>query len=398
MTLSHRGRSRSTTSTSGSMQQGDDVQATTQPTMRWAATKASRSTNAVTTAPTSRAAEPGVSPARQTARAGRPSTLGVGHGVTQPAPRRRRSDAGAAACHHRCRGPTIRRRCGSIPSGRRRPAALRLDWRTFAYVVLAVLGALALIAVFRNTRRCSRGSASACCRPGPRPAWSTRSSGAGTSAGASRWRSSPLAVFGLAALLVAVLGPRAVAEARKFSDQLPETIDQLEELPLVGGYLRDNQAADGSRSGSAGCPSSSPTSAWPRSPARSSAASPASPSSPSWRSPCSIDGEDLLGRFRRLLPPSRRAQADEVGGVMYRTLGRYFGGSITVAVLMGLYVLALGLAARHPARPAGRGVGDAHRPHPPGRRVPRRLVPRPAGDHPERHDGDHRRRRVRRST
>ena len=44
-----------------------------------------------------------------------------------------------------------------------------------------------------------------------------------------------------------------------------------------------------------------------------------------------IDGENLLARFRRLLPPARRAQADAVGGVVYRTLGRYFGGSITVA-------------------------------------------------------------------
>ena len=141
------------------------------------------------------------------------------------------------------------------------------------------------------------------------------------------------------------------------------------------------------RSGSADCPSSSPTSGSPRSPARSSAASPASPSSPSWRSPCSIDGENLLGRFRRLLHPSRRAQADEVGGVMYRTLGRYFGGSITVAVLMGLCVLALGLVLGIPLDPAGRAVGDAHGPHPPGRRLPRGLVPRRCWRHAGRHDG-----------
>ena len=36
---------------------------------------------------------------------------------------------------------------------------------------------------------------------------------------------------------------------------------------------------------------------------------------------------------------------------MYRTLGRYFGGSITVAVLMGLYVLALGLLLGIPLAP-----------------------------------------------
>ena len=36
---------------------------------------------------------------------------------------------------------------------------------------------------------------------------------------------------------------------------------------------------------------------------------------------------------------------------MYRTLGRYFGGSITVAILMGLYVLALGLVLGVPLAP-----------------------------------------------
>ena len=36
---------------------------------------------------------------------------------------------------------------------------------------------------------------------------------------------------------------------------------------------------------------------------------------------------------------------------MYRTLGRYFGGSITVAILMGLWVLALGLLLGVPLIP-----------------------------------------------
>ena len=64
-----------------------------------------------------------------------------------------------------------------------------------------------------------------------------------------------------------------------------------------------------------------------------------------------VDGENLLARFRRLLPANRREQADAVGDIAYRTLGRYFGGSITVAVLMGLYVLTLGLVLGIPLAP-----------------------------------------------
>ena len=64
-----------------------------------------------------------------------------------------------------------------------------------------------------------------------------------------------------------------------------------------------------------------------------------------------IDGENLLARFRRLLRPTRRAQADEVGRVVYRTLGRYVGGSLTVALMMGLYVLTIGLILGVPLAP-----------------------------------------------
>ena len=44
-----------------------------------------------------------------------------------------------------------------------------------------------------------------------------------------------VAVGGVAALLVGVLGPQAVEQARSFSRQLPETIDQLESLPARRG-------------------------------------------------------------------------------------------------------------------------------------------------------------------
>ena len=103
-----------------------------------------------------------------------------------------------------------------------------------------------------------------------------------------------------------------------------------------------------------------------------------------------IDGESLLARMRRLLTPPRRAQADYVGGVIYRTLGRYFGGSITVAILMGLYVLALGLLLGIPLDSAGGDLGDAHGLDPADRRVPRRLVPRAVGPDRRGADGAHR--------
>ena len=169
----------------------------------------------------------------------------------------------------------------------------------------------------------------------------------------SPWPSSPSAVIAVAALLVAACSGREPStEARKFSEQLPETVDQLER-PAARRRLAPRQRGrpSGSRSGCASCPSSSPTSGSPSSPARSSAASPAWPSSPSLAIAVLIDGENLLGRFRRLLPPTApRRRPTPSAASIYRTLGRYFGGSITVAVLMGLCVLALGLVLGDPAR------------------------------------------------
>ena len=64
-----------------------------------------------------------------------------------------------------------------------------------------------------------------------------------------------------------------------------------------------------------------------------------------------VDGENLVARFRRLLKPERREQADEVGRVVYATLGRYIGGSLTVALLMGIFVLTVGLILGVPLAP-----------------------------------------------
>ena len=181
-----------------------------------------------------------------------------------------------------------------------------------------------------------------------------------------------------------MLGPRAVEQARKFSEQLPETLDQLEDLPLVGGWLaRQRGRPTRSRSGCAELPEqfTDERVAELASALVSGIASVAIVAVLAIA--VLVDGENLLARFRRLLPPNApRARPTPSAASLYRTLGRYFGGSITVAVLMGLYVLALGLLLGIPLAPAGRAVGDAHRPHPAGRRVPRRVVPRAAGRRP----------------
>jgi putative heme transporter len=228
---------------------------------------------------------------------------------------------------------------------------LRLDWRSFVWLAIAVVGALALLAFFRNTTtmltRIAIGVLIALALDPLVDRLQRRFSmrrGLAVVIVAS-------AVIAVAALLVLVLGPRAVAEARTFSEQLPKTVDELGDVPLVGGWVRDNDVGQRVQD-------------WindlPREFTDERVAELASTLVSGIASVAIvtvmaiavlIDGENLLARFRRLLPEHRREQADAMGGIAYRTLGRYFGGSLTVAILMGLWVLTLGLILGVPLAP-----------------------------------------------
>ena len=228
---------------------------------------------------------------------------------------------------------------------------LRLDWRTFVWLALAVLGALALIALVTNTTtmltRIGIGVLVALALDPLVDSLQRRFS-------MRRGIAVVIVAVGvitLAALLAVVLGPRAVDEARQFSDQIPATVDELEQLPLVGGWLRDNAIGDRVQQWVRELPDqfTDERVAELASTLVSGIAGVAIVAVLAIA--VLIDGENLLHRFRRLLPAPRRQQADAIGDITYRTLGRYFGGSITVAVLMGLYVLTLGLVLGIPLAP-----------------------------------------------
>jgi putative heme transporter len=160
-----------------------------------------------------------------------------------------------------------------------------------------------------------------------------------------------LAVAAVAVVVVAVLAPRAIAEVQQFSKQFPATVGELERLPLVGGWVRDQDLVGRAEEWVAELPEQF-TDERIEETARSLLSGVVSIAVVAIVAVAVlIDGENLAGRFRRLLGPQRRAQADEIGRVMYDTLGRYVGGSLTVAGLMGLFVLAVGLILGVPLAP-----------------------------------------------
>ena len=165
-----------------------------------------------------------------------------------------------------------------------------------------------------------------------------------------------VAIVGGAVLLFAVLvglvmGPPAVSQAEKFGKQLPETVRGLYDLPIAGSRLKDADAA-------------AKVDTWVKElPARVDSETVTNVTRSLLTGAVALvtvvlvalavllDGEILVGRTRRLLPARARDRADEVARIFYRVIGKYFAGSLVVAVLAGIYILAVGLVMGVPLAP-----------------------------------------------
>lgn len=153
------------------------------------------------------------------------------------------------------------------------------------------------------------------------------------------------------ALLVLVMGPPAVTQAEKFGEQLPSTVRQMYSFPIVGERLQRADAATQVQNWVDELPGRIDTATITR--VTSSIVSGAAALSTILLIAIAVllDGELIVARARRLIPEARREQADRIGRVFYQVLVRYFAGSLFVATLAGLYVLAVGLALGVPLAP-----------------------------------------------
>jgi putative heme transporter len=155
-----------------------------------------------------------------------------------------------------------------------------------------------------------------------------------------------LGVFVVAVgLAVLLLGPPALREAKSFSHDLPGVINRLGELPLVGDRLRKSDTPAKlikwlnelpSRLGSSDAPLEKLVSTV-------LGGALATFSTVLVTTVVLLDGPHLIAGLRRLVPSRRRPRAERVGTVLYRTVGRYFAGSLFMAVLTGTAMLISGL-------------------------------------------------------
>jgi predicted PurR-regulated permease PerM len=249
-------------------------------------------------------------------------------------------------------GPAIAAYRTGVPD---EPQVIRadLDWRTVAVFLAAFVGLTALTALVRGAGRpltwIGIGTLLALALDplvrGIETRFDARRSVAVTTV---------LIVF-LAAIaaLVALFGPPATREAQSLGEDLPEVVESLGDLPIVGSRFQDADVAERVEQLLDELPERLAGDTTPVERAGRSLLGGALAAASTLLVTVTLllDGHRLLRRVRRLVPEHRRARADRLGRLAYRTVGQYFAGSVLVAALAGVVVASAALALGVPLAP-----------------------------------------------
>jgi predicted PurR-regulated permease PerM len=159
-----------------------------------------------------------------------------------------------------------------------------------------------------------------------------------------------LAILSVFAVLIA---PRAADQFARLDRQAPKVVKDLGQLPLVGRPLRENKVPQKVERWIKDLPNrlSSDTA-----PLEELARSVADGFLAFFLTvllaiTLLLDAEQLRERVRRLIPPQRLPEAERLGGIAHRVVGRYVAGSLLVALCAGSAVLAFGLVLGIPLAP-----------------------------------------------
>jgi predicted PurR-regulated permease PerM len=229
--------------------------------------------------------------------------------------------------------------------------ALVLDPMTFVYVLVGLLGVFALFAFLRAAPNSIRTVAigavfglaldplvSAICRN-----W-----------GWPRSRSVLLVGVGaisLATGVVYLMAPQAADQARKVSSDLPSTVKQFYDLPIVGGWLEQHDAANRAQQAVTNVPGNISDASLARTVEGMIGGALSAVLVLAIAIAILLDGDFLVASVRRQLPARWAGRADEIARVVYTSVAKYFGGSLVVAAMMGVVVLALCLIFSVPLAP-----------------------------------------------
>jgi putative heme transporter len=161
-----------------------------------------------------------------------------------------------------------------------------------------------------------------------------------------------LGVAAVFAILVFVLGPPAIEQAEEFGRELPDTVEDLYSFPVVGGWLEDRNAAEEVRQWAEDLPGRVDTDSITDIARSVLDGVLAAVMVMVVGLAVLVDGDRLVARLLAALPDNVEPGAVRVGRTFSRTLGAYFAGSLLVASLAAIFILAVGLAFGVPLAPA----------------------------------------------
>ena len=157
----------------------------------------------------------------------------------------------------------------------------------------------------------------------------------------------------IATTVVALVTTPTIREVRGFNEQIPRTVEDLGDLPIVGPRLREANAADKVEEWLDEAPRRLSINSTPIENAAASIADGVAAALFTMLLAITLllDGERLVHGARRLVPGQYRGEADRLGRLVYDVLGRYIAGSLLVAVLAGTVMLIASLALGIPLAP-----------------------------------------------
>jgi len=164
--------------------------------------------------------------------------------------------------------------------------------------------------------------------------------------GMSRGAASTVVSLVLVGVLVAVavlLVPPAVRQAAAFSDDLPSTLEQFYDFPVVGDRIAEADIAAKSDEWLQELPGSVTTDSVSDTMTRLVLAIASVVQVLLLTLAFLLDGESLVARARCLTPDHLWPRINRGGNLVHDILGRYFAGSLTLALLNGIYILTVGL-------------------------------------------------------
>jgi predicted PurR-regulated permease PerM len=162
-----------------------------------------------------------------------------------------------------------------------------------------------------------------------------------------------IAVGVIATTAIALVTVPTIREVRDFNKQIPRTVHDLGDLPIIGPRLRDANASAHVQKWLHDFPKRLSVDSTPIEHAAGAIADGVAAALFTLLLAITLllDGEYLVNGFRRLVPAHRRDDADRIGRLVYDVIGRYIAGTLLLAALAGVVSLTGSLALGVPLAP-----------------------------------------------